>query len=58
MSTATPRAGITLFSKEGDELKLMHSPSAGGDVAIKHRLGNKLTLGVGFSVRAAPGANV
>lgn len=49
MSKATPKAGITLVSREGDQLKFVHSPSASGDVALKHKLGSKLTLGVGFS---------
>lgn len=53
MSKATPKAGITLFSKEGDKLKWAHSASAGGDVALKHKLGNKLTLGLGFTVSSA-----
>ena len=50
-SKATPKAGITLLSKEDDRLKFVHSPTASGDLALKHKLGNKLTLGVGFSVR-------
>ncbi|GBG00260.1 hypothetical protein Rsub_12904 [Raphidocelis subcapitata] len=61
MSKATPKAGLTLFSREDDKLKFVHSPSASGDVAIKHKLGNKLTLGLGFSdttvrkIRSVPG---
>jgi hypothetical protein len=50
MSKATPKAGITLFSKEGDALKFVHSPTASGDVSLKHKFSNKVTLGVGFSV--------
>ncbi|KAI8469571.1 MAG: hypothetical protein J3K34DRAFT_423236 [Monoraphidium minutum] len=49
MSKATPKAGITLLSKEGEGLKWVHSPSASGDIALKHKLGSKLTMGVGFS---------
>ena len=52
MSKATPKAGITLFSREGDKLRFAHSPSASGDVSLKHKLGNKLTLGLGFTVRS------
>ena len=51
MSKATPKAGITLLSKEDSGLKWVHSPSAAGDISLKHKLGSKLTLGVGFSVR-------
>lgn len=51
MSKATPKAGLTLLSKDGDRLKFVHSPSASGDVSLKHKLGNKLTLGLGFTVR-------
>lgn len=51
MSKATPKAGITLLSKADEGgLKFLHSPSASGDVALKHKVGSKLTLGVGFSV--------
>lgn len=50
MSKATPKAGITLFSRDDGKLKFAHSPSASGDVAIKHKLGQKLTLGLGFTV--------
>jgi hypothetical protein len=54
---ATPKAGITLLSKEDDRLKFVHSPTASGDVSLKHKLGNKLTLGVGFSVSGGAGGN-
>lgn len=58
MSKATPKAGITLFSRDDGKLKFAHSPSASGDVAIKHKLGQKLTLGLGFTVsrQRGPGA--
>ena len=49
---ATPKAGITLFSKEEDGFKFVHSPTASGEVALKHKIGNRVTLGVGFSVSA------
>ena len=51
MSRATPKAALTLFSRENGDLKFVHSPSAAGDVSLKHKFGNKLTLGVGFTVR-------
>ena len=37
---ATPKAGITLFSKEEDGFKFVHSPTASGEVALKHKIGN------------------
>lgn len=61
MSKATPKAGITLFSKDGEEFKFVHTPTASGDVALKHKIGNRLTLGAGFSdntvrkIRSVPG---
>lgn len=51
-TTATPKAGITLLSKEDAGLKFVHSPSTAADFSVKHKLGKKVTLGVGFSVRA------
>lgn len=49
----TPKAGLTLLSREDGNLKFVHSPSASGDVSLKHKLGQKLTLGVGFTVSVA-----
>ncbi len=55
MSKATPKAGITLVSKNKDtgSLQWLHGPSASGDFNLKHKLGSNLTLGVGFSVRVS-----
>jgi hypothetical protein len=47
----TPKAGITLLSKQGDSLQFAHSASASGEFNVKQKLGKKLTLGVGFTVR-------
>eukprot|EP00775_Hariotina_reticulata_P004888 gene4888-5133_t len=45
----TPKAGITLLSKQGDSLQFAHSASASGEFNVKQKLGKKLTLGVGFT---------
>jgi hypothetical protein len=47
---ATPKASITLLEKSGDGWKFAKSPSAAGDFSLKHKLGKKLTMGVGFTV--------
>eukprot|EP00882_Tetradesmus_deserticola_P001783 GHRQ01001915.1.p1 GENE.GHRQ01001915.1~~GHRQ01001915.1.p1 ORF type:complete len:223 (+),score=125.11 GHRQ01001915.1:145-813(+) len=46
---ATPKASITLVEKADDGWKFARSPSAAGDFSLKHNLGKKLTLGVGFT---------
>jgi hypothetical protein len=47
---ATPKASITLLEKADDGWKFAKSPSAAGDFSLKHKLGKKLTMGVGFTV--------
>jgi hypothetical protein len=47
----TPRAGITLLSHEGDNLKFFHSPTCGADCAVKHKINKSFSLGLGFTVR-------
>lgn len=47
---ATPKASITLLEKADDGWKFARSPSAAGDFSLKHKLGKKLTMGVGFTV--------
>jgi hypothetical protein len=47
---STPKAGITLLSKEGDSLKYFHGQNAAADFSVKQKLGKKVTLGVGFTV--------
>jgi len=46
---STPKAGITLLSKEGDSLKYFHGQEAAADFSLKQKLGKKVTLGVGFT---------
>uniref|UniRef100_A0A383W275 Uncharacterized protein n=2 Tax=Tetradesmus obliquus TaxID=3088 RepID=A0A383W275_TETOB len=46
---ATPKASITLLEKADDGWKFARSPSAAGDFSLKHKLGKKLTMGVGFT---------
>lgn len=48
----TPKAGITLLSREDDKLKFFHSPSGAADFALKHKLNKQLSLGLGFTVRS------
>jgi hypothetical protein len=47
----TPRAGITLLSREDDKLKFFHSPTGAADFALKHKLNKTVSLGLGFTVR-------
>lgn len=47
----TPRAGLTLLSREDDKLKFFHSPSGAADFALKHKLNKQVSLGLGFTVR-------
>ena len=44
----TPKAGITLLSREDDKLKFFHSPSGAADFALKHKFNKQLSLGLGF----------
>lgn len=48
-SKATPKASVTLLSKDESGWKFAQSPSASGDVSVKHKLGKKVTFGVGFT---------
>jgi hypothetical protein len=48
----TPKAGITLLSREDDKLKFFHSPSGAADFALKHKFNKQLSLGLGFTVRS------
>jgi hypothetical protein len=50
MSKATPKGSITLVSKDAGGLRYVHSPSGCADVALKHKLGKKVTFGIGFTV--------
>lgn len=49
-SKATPKAEITLVSKDDAGWKFAHSPSGMGNFSVKQKLGKKVTLGVGFTV--------
>jgi hypothetical protein len=46
----TPRAGITLLSREDDKLKFFHSPTSAADFSLKHKLNKQLAIGLGFTV--------
>lgn len=46
---ATPKASVTLLSKDEGKWKFGHSPSAAGEVNLKQKFGKKVTLGVGFT---------
>eukprot|EP00877_Chromochloris_zofingiensis_P006451 jgi/Chrzof1/2059/Cz11g01120.t1 len=50
---ATPKCGVTLFSydKSTNSPQFVHSPSGSADFDLKHKLGKRVTLGVGFTVR-------
>lgn len=49
-SKATPKAEVTLVSKDDAGWKFAHSPSALSDFSVKQKLGQKFTFGVGFTV--------
>jgi hypothetical protein len=49
---ATPKGEITLVSRDdAGAWKFAHSPSGMGNFSLKQKLGKKVTLGVGFTVR-------
>jgi hypothetical protein len=49
-SKATPKAEITLLSKDDAGWKFAHSPSGLADFSLKQKLGQKFTAGIGFTV--------
>jgi len=48
-SKATPKASVTLVSKDDAGWKFAHSPSGLADFSVKQKLGKKFTFGVGFT---------